>query len=322
MALAAELLPDLAHPVDLLVLPPNPTNVIGEDLVLAHALRSPLRIPLPRPLLVVHGRGDRRDIANRLDPELRPVLLDEADHHLCRRSSSALAKYAEASRRISLARRNSKFSRSSCLRRSRSSLVSPGRWPASRSACRTHFRSVSALQPIFSATELIAAHCESCAASCSTTIRTARARTSGENLVGLSMAPSSQNLEPPRKSARFTDLGRVKVERLSDVKPSTVNRELAFSKHLYDVAIRDGRTERNPVAKIRLLKEPSGRTRYLTDDEEAALMKAFATERDRQRIVFLIHTGLRKSEFTHLRWKDLDLRQGVITIPRLSVKRM
>ena len=112
------------------------------------------------------------------------------------------------------------------------------------------------------------------------------------------------------------------MERLSDVKPSTVNRELAFSKHLYDVAIRDGRTERNPVAKIRLLKEPSGRTRYLTNDEEAALMKAFATERDRQRIVFLIHTGLRKSEFTHLRWKDLDLRQGVITIPRLSVKRM
>ena len=52
-----------------------------------------------------------------------------------------------------------------------------------------HFRSVSALQPIFSAIDPIAAHCDSCASSCSTTIRTARARTSGENLVGFGMAP-------------------------------------------------------------------------------------------------------------------------------------
>ena len=35
----------------------------------------------------------------------------------------------------------------------RSSVVSPGRWPASRSACRTQLRNVSAAQPIFSAIE-------------------------------------------------------------------------------------------------------------------------------------------------------------------------
>lgn len=37
-----------------------------------------------------------------------------------------------------------------------------------------------------------------------TTIRTARAGTSGEDLVGLDMAPSSQEIEPPGKPARFT----------------------------------------------------------------------------------------------------------------------
>jgi integrase len=112
------------------------------------------------------------------------------------------------------------------------------------------------------------------------------------------------------------DLERVKADRLSAVKPSTVNRELAFLKHLYNLAIRDGRTERNPVGRIRLLKEPSGRVRYLTDDEETRLLQALCTENARQRVQFLIHTGLRKAEFTHLRWKDLDLRQGIITIPR------
>ena len=39
-----------------------------------------------------------------------------------------------------------------------------GRWPArspvSRSACRTHLRSVSGLQPILAAIEHVAAHCE------------------------------------------------------------------------------------------------------------------------------------------------------------------
>jgi hypothetical protein len=38
---------------------------------------------------------------------------------------------------------------------------------------------------------------------CSRTIRTARSRTSGENLLGLPMTPSSQGMEPPGIPARF-----------------------------------------------------------------------------------------------------------------------
>jgi len=41
-----------------------------------------------------------------------------------------------------------------------------------------------------------------------------------------------------------------------------------------------------------------------------------ATDSERDRIRFLIHTGLRKSEFANLRWKGVDLKAGVITIPR------
>lgn len=112
------------------------------------------------------------------------------------------------------------------------------------------------------------------------------------------------------------DLERVKAERAQLVEPATVNRELAFLKHVYNVAIRDSQTERNPVSKIKLLREPSGRVRYLTDEEEARLMAAFPTDADRQRVTILLQTGLRKSEFFGLRWKDVDLRAGVLTIPR------
>jgi integrase len=112
------------------------------------------------------------------------------------------------------------------------------------------------------------------------------------------------------------DLERVKTERLKQVSAATVNRELAFLKHVYNVAIRDGKTERNPFSRIRLLREPSGRIRYLTDAEETQLSKALATDEDRQRLLVLLQTGLRKSEFLGLRWRDVDFKVGGLTIPR------
>ena len=52
---------------------------------------------------------------------------------------------------------------------------------------RTHFRNVSAVQPIFDAIDAIAAHCDAYSRWFSNTIRTARSRTSGEYLLGLPM---------------------------------------------------------------------------------------------------------------------------------------
>ena len=49
----------------------------------------------------------------------------------------------------------------------------------------SHFRNVSAVQPIFDAIDAIAAHWDSYSLSCSNTIRTARSRPSGEYLLGL-----------------------------------------------------------------------------------------------------------------------------------------
>src|SRR5690606_15680479 len=143
-------------------------------------------------------------LADRLDPVDVAVFVDERRHGLNRRSSSAWAKYALALRRISFACRNSRFSRSSALIRSVSLVVGPGRLPWSRSACRTQRRSVSAVQPNLALIELIAAHCEPCSCWCSSTSRTARSCTSGENFADFLMAPSSQGKEPPEKPGRFT----------------------------------------------------------------------------------------------------------------------
>ena len=79
-----------------------------------------------------------------------------------------------------MARRSSFTSRSSSLSRWASLLVSPGRWPSSRSTCRIHRRSVSFVIPSFGAMALIAAHWDGYCPACSRTRRIARSRTSGE----------------------------------------------------------------------------------------------------------------------------------------------
>jgi hypothetical protein len=55
---------------------------------------------------VVGAWGDRRYPADRLDPVGSAMIVNDAEHGLDRRSSSAIAKYADALRRISLAWRS------------------------------------------------------------------------------------------------------------------------------------------------------------------------------------------------------------------------
>src|SRR5215510_3668128 len=188
-ALPAELSPDLACAVDLEVIIIHAPDFTRNLSIASKARRFSLRLSLSRFLFVVGRGGDRQLLADRLDTIRGSVLVDKRHHYFGRRSSSAWAKKAAALRRISLARFNSRFSRSSCLRRSSSVLVSQARLPWSRSACRTHWRKDSAVQPILPAIEMIAAHCDSCFAWCSKTIRTARSRTSGEYFGTVFMTP-------------------------------------------------------------------------------------------------------------------------------------
>lgn len=71
----------------------------------------------------------------------------------------------------------------------------------------------------------------------------------------------------------------------------------------------------SPVKGIPKGKEPAGRVVYLLPHEEAAIRDALAPE---LRSVFAVsvHTGLRWSEQINLRWRDVDLHAGVITVPR------
>lgn len=111
------------------------------------------------------------------------------------------------------------------------------------------------------------------------------------------------------------DIERYIAKRRSVVKPATTNRELAFLKRVFNVAIADGLTERNPVRAVRLRKENNARVRYLSDAEEKALREAIG-EAEWPMVAFAIHTGLRQAEQFGLRWENVDFGTGIITVPR------
>ncbi len=108
---------------------------------------------------------------------------------------------------------------------------------------------------------------------------------------------------------------RYVTERERQVAPATVNRELAFVKRVFAVALENGLVERNPAKPIKFLREPSGRVRFLSDEEEAAL-RPKVSKKDWPVIAFALNTGLRRGEQFNLRWEYVNLANRVLTIPR------
>jgi site-specific recombinase XerD len=111
------------------------------------------------------------------------------------------------------------------------------------------------------------------------------------------------------------DIQRYVAARIQDHKPASINRELAFLKRVYNVAIADGLVEANPVQRVKLLRENNARTRYLADEEEIKLREKVGAKHW-PAVEFALHTGLRQSEQFNLRWENVDFRSGTITIPR------
>ena len=117
----------------------------------------------PDEVIVVTRRGDRQNFADRLGPVEIVMIVEGGDHVFDRRSSSAWEKFADTLRRISLACRSSRFSRSRASSFSATSVGTPARLPLSISVFLTHsFRvcpsSRSSLQQIRSPPSATDAH--------------------------------------------------------------------------------------------------------------------------------------------------------------------
>jgi integrase len=99
--------------------------------------------------------------------------------------------------------------------------------------------------------------------------------------------------------------------------PATVNRHLSALRSCWNWGRASGLVAQDRLWPSRLmLTEPKGRTRYLTDYELEALLKAADANSPviAAAIKVSLATGLRKSELLRLTWTDIDLDKQRVTV--------
>ena len=96
--------------------------------------------------------------------------------------------------------------------------------------------------------------------------------------------------------------------------PQTVNRYMGFLRRVLNKAVRDGQLTSNPVSRIKMFREPAGKTRFLSPAEEHTLCEALGAVHARW-VRLAVLTGMRQMEQFSLRWEHVDLERGVLTLP-------
>ena len=107
-------------------------------------------------------------------------------------------------------------------------------------------------------------------------------------------------------------IAKYRDERLQEIKPSTVVRELAYFSSIINHARREwGLNTPNPVLGVRKPAQPQGRNRLLTYDEERMLLEACTPKANRSIytrpfVILAIETAMRRGEILSLRWEDIN----------------
>jgi len=117
------------------------------------------------------------------------------------------------------------------------------------------------------------------------------------------------------------DIDDYKSSRLKEnAAPATVDRELAVLRHLINLAERWNKFfGKNPVSIAGLFHPNNQKERTLTPEEEKRLLDS-CNEYLRPIILFALHTAMRKSEILTLKWTNIDLETGIITLEHTNTK--
>jgi len=97
------------------------------------------------------------------------------------------------------------------------------------------------------------------------------------------------------------------------ISKAALNRELAFLKTMFNLAVDWGWLVGNPTEKVKLLKGERKRMRFLINAEISHLILN-ANSYLKPIIITAISTGMRRGEILNLKWKDVDLEHGFIRL--------
>ena len=114
------------------------------------------------------------------------------------------------------------------------------------------------------------------------------------------------------KAAKVREREQALVER--PLSNRTINKTLTRLGQILDAAVRYELLDYNPVkTKVAKLKEVEPKRARLTGEQVQALLRAAGPHRTLLATAIMAG-GLRVSELTHLRWRDLDLREGLLNV--------
>ncbi|SRR6266545_424869 len=109
---------------------------------------------------------------------------------------------------------------------------------------------------------------------------------------------------------------------------ASVNRELSMLRRMLNVAQREGWILRSPFVagdSLISLADENKRERILTCEEEGKLLAACETPQRlhlRAVLICALDTGMRQGEIFTLRWRDVDLENGILSIQAFHTKTM
>jgi integrase len=101
-------------------------------------------------------------------------------------------------------------------------------------------------------------------------------------------------------------------------KPASFNRHKAFLSLAYRLGVKGEKVQSNPIRLVQRRREPDGRIRWLSADEETKLRPVIQTDYPSELAAFdlALHTGMRRSEQYGLTWDCVDFERRQITILR------
>lgn len=98
--------------------------------------------------------------------------------------------------------------------------------------------------------------------------------------------------------------------RKAGISNSTINRELACLSRMFTLAVKWGEARKNPVADVDFLKEPPGRTRYLSEEEAQNLLTC-SDEHLKPIVMTALNTGMRLGEILGLKWDHVHIKSAI-----------
>jgi integrase len=130
---------------------------------------------------------------------------------------------------------------------------------------------------------------------------------------------SLKNLEPffgskPINEIKSDDVSRYRSWRAKSVSGSTVNRELALLRHMFNQAIAAGLMTHNPVQGIQSFRENGDKCWHVVTPAEEAKLTQEAADHLKPLITVALETGMRLGELLALDWHHVSVKDRLIHV--------